>query len=417
VTEAKTMDTADRRAARRAANQSKFDWCRDIAADPAVSPAAGLLGCIAAIDKMGSNGRFKATQKELGRLIGATPRTIRRAVTELASLNYWTVEQRPGANEYAILGRAARAELWQAAQSEWLDTVREWRDAECRYECEVAEQQRRQAIADWLAAEQIARDEFTIPIYTAAYARAGHAEAARLADRCWEHHQAGNLPTVAGAIASVTNYLDEQDVAAAEAPDRWTEAPPVAADMSTREDTIGTSGGQNRAPGWTEPVTRVDTVDALTSADDDSHKYVKSVKTDNPASAAPGGARGAATGQEQHRELPRSADALHRVWHPNDCPMCDPHDGVWIDPDGYPVVLMAGDPDWDDGTEVEVGACRHSIGGNLAEIERRAAQCGPGDWGAAKTRWLEIDAALGHENFDDEYRDVSVFDARKRSRC
>ncbi|MGB3477130.1 MAG: hypothetical protein WBA69_20340 [Mycobacterium sp.] len=381
-----------------------------------MSPAAGLLGCITAIDKMGSNGRFKATQKELGRLIGATPRTIRRAVTELASLNYWTVEQRPGANEYAILGRAARTELWQAAENEWLDTVREWRDAEYRYEREVAEQQRRQAIADWLAAEQIARDEFTIPIYTAAYARAGHAEAARLADRCWGHHQAGSLPTVAGAVTSVTNYLDHQDATAAEAADRWTEAPPEAADMTTQEDTIGTPGGQDRTPGWTEPVTRVDTTDALTSENDDSHKYVKSAKTDNPASAAPDGARGAATGQEQHQQQPRSAEALQRVWQPKDCPMCDAR-GQFIDPDGYPVVLMAGDPDWDDGTEVEVGSCLHSIGGNLAEIARRAAQCGPGDWGAAKTQWLEIDAALGHESFDDEYPDVSAFDSCKRSRC
>ncbi|OBH20789.1 hypothetical protein [Mycolicibacter sinensis] len=416
MTAIKTTDGADRRTARRAANQSKFDWCRDIAADPAVSPAAGLLGCITAIDKMGSNGRFKATQKELGRLIGATPRTIRRAVTELASLNYWTVEQRPGANEYAILGRAARVELWQAAEKKWLDTVREWRDAEYRYECEVAEQQRRQAIADWLAAEQITRDEFTIPIYTAAYARAGHAEAARLADRCWGHHQAGSLPTVAGAIASVTNFLDHQDAAAAEAAEGWTEAPPAAADMSSQEDTIGTPGGQDRTPGWTEPVTQVDTAGALTSTNGDSHKYVKSVKTDNPASAAPDGARGAAPGQEQNRELPRTADALHQVWQSNDCPMCDPHDGVWIDPDGCPVAVFDWDVEGDLGGGVEL-VCQHSVAGNLAEAKRVAAECGPGGWAIGKTRWLEIDAVLGCADLDSEDPDVSVFDARKRSRC
>lgn len=156
------------RAAVRAAHLAKFNWSRDVSADPHLSQAAKHLAARMAIDKFGPNGAARATQKELAKICGTTIRTVRRATTELGDGSYWDVAQLGGANRYTLIPSDERVERWNDARRQWESIRRKWD----KWKSDCGRWLEKEAQHLWLDAEARSATEFTMPIFEAASRRA-----------------------------------------------------------------------------------------------------------------------------------------------------------------------------------------------------------------------------------------------------
>jgi DNA-binding MarR family transcriptional regulator len=390
------QQSGDDRAAARLSHRHKFDWVRDIAADTTLRDSTKLLAALAAIDKLGANGHFRATRKELGRLCGMHPNTVSRAIAQLERANYWDVEPGRGdTNTYTPILRDDRREMWFDAQSdhrklcgEWLNAekqfiwkcTREWLDAEKRFIGEWLDAEKR-FIGEWLFAERDARDKYQGPIFNAVLDRGGSHEVAwRVAEVAWEAHQQDGM-TLEAALNQVEKLPDDL-IGATQAGGAPTGAP------SPQLVRPLTTAGETPHKGWLDPsqglVRPLTSTNSLTSGNDHSHKYLKSLKdfkdSKTPAPRAPGA---------------RFADAKTNQNHPhaNPCLLCR-GTGVFLNPDRLPVVLLD-----EDCRELHVD-CQHSMAANLAEIRRIQSN---GVFEIARTGWPEIDKH--YPEFDDDYPD------------
>jgi hypothetical protein len=123
-------------------------------------------------------------------------------------------------------------------------------------------------------------------------------------------------------------------------------------------------------------ATPLSTSDSSSSAYDQTHKSFKDserpvkVFQDSESGTA---LRGALNARPPHGPASAATD---------ECELCGGA-GIFLDPDGYPVVLL--DDDW---AEYPV-ECQHSMAANLAHIQRREKEEGRG---LCKTDWSEIDS-------------------------
>jgi hypothetical protein len=280
------------RAAVRAAHLTKFTWTRDASADKHLSQAAKHLASRMAIDKFGTNGTAKATQKELAKICGTTTRTIRRATTELGDGHYLDVEQLGGANRYKLIPPDERIELWKEAEQDWHRICHQWDAAKRQWEWNVQNWLTAEAQYLWIEAEERAKTEFTTPIFRAMSARAHETGitdpwglSIYAAEGWWANRASGVSPQT--IVKQIADTSDGEVVALAirkgyhtPAPrctDCGTELPadraeltvcidcawdvtgpgtdtPQADNMSPRADKIGTLGGQDRYPRRTRPT-------------------------------------------------------------------------------------------------------------------------------------------------------------------
>lgn len=127
--------------------------------------------------------------------------------------------------------------------------------------------------------------------------------------------------------------------------------------------------------GLSDPGMPLVKANPVTSGNDQTHKsFERSLKETE---------RSLKDRENDHASL-RAPDGTRSA---RSCALCD-DDGVFIDPDGLPVVLLE-NTDCDDFKELTV-KCRHSLDANLAEIQRIELES-EGYWGLAKTGWHEID--------------------------
>ncbi|GAB4720243.1 hypothetical protein MAHJHV65_45230 [Mycobacterium avium subsp. hominissuis] len=395
------------RAAVRAAHLTKFNWSRDVSADPHLSQAAKHLAARMAVDKFGTNGTARATQKELAKICGTTIRTIRRATTELGDGSYWDVAQLGGANRYTLIPPDDRVERWNAARRQWESICRKWD----KWKSDCCRWLEKEAQHLWLDAETRAETEFTMPIFEAVSRRARennvtdpYGFARHLAEQWWDWKVRLECPGAPKIVERIRAATDEQIVelatrrgyhtppprcteCAAELPaDRaelavcidcaWTEAEVLQA------DNIDTLGGQDRHPRRTESVPQADKAEALSCENGDSTSTSSTPKYEEarplPATGAPSGAaldnpssQPVAGGQAMDRKQAIAA-----------CGLCDVS-GVFLDADGDWVSMAgAGGMFW-------FVKCRHSMEGALAEIRRGESE---GYKLQIKTGWPAIDS-------------------------
>lgn len=407
------------RAAVRAAHLAKFNWSRDVSADPHLSQAAKHLAARMAIDKFGTSGTARATQKELANICGTTIRTIRRATTELGEGSYWDVAQLGGANRYTLIPPDERVERWNDARRQWESICRKWD----KWKSDCGRWLEKEAQHLWLDAEARAATDFTMPIFEAVSRRAiknnvtdPYGFARHLAEQWWDWKVRLECPGAPKIVERIKAATDEQIVelatrrgyhepprcteCAAELPAGlwelalcsdcvWTEAEVLQADnTSAQADNIDTLGGQDAHPRRTESAPQADTAEALSCGNGDSPstsstpKYVEVLQDAAPTGRAP---TGAPSGAAQDIPLPQPAaggQAMDRKQAIAACRMCDVS-GIFLDADGD-WVSMAGA-----GGKVWFVKCRHSMEGALAEIRRSESE---GYKLQIETGWPEIDS-------------------------
>ncbi|MBI2696151.1 hypothetical protein [Mycobacterium nebraskense] len=418
------------RAAVRAANLAKFDWSRDVSADPHLSQAAKHLASRMAIDKFGPNGTARATQKELARICGTTIRTIRRATTELGYGNYWDVVQLGGANRYTLVPPDERVERWYAACRQWDSICRKWD----RWKFEDNRRLEKEAQASWLDAEARAKDEFTMPIFEAAARRASENKvtdpygfAIHMSEQWWDWKVRIKCPGSPKIVGRINAATDEQIVelatrrgyhtpaprcteCATELPaDRaelavcidcsWTVAEmPEADNMSAQADKIDTLGGQNRHPRRTESVPQADKAGALNCGNGNSTstsstpKYVEVLQDASPTGRAPTGAPSGAAQNIPSPQPVAGGQAMGGTGRP-DCQLCDDNGHALRLDNGEPiaVTLSLDSDDWDDydlDNNERPFMCTHSLAGNRCELKRLADDA-DADWAPTWTGYGE----------------------------
>lgn len=408
------------RAVVRAAHLAKFNWSRDVSADPHLSQAAKHLAARMAIDKFGTSGTARATQKELAKICGTTIRTIRRATTELGNGSYWDVAQLGGANRYALIPPDERVERWNDARRQWETICRKWD----KWKSDCGRWLEKEAQHLWLDAETRAATEFTMPIFEAASRRAiennvtdPYGFARHMAERWWEWKVRLECPGSPKIVERINAAADEQILelatgwgyhtpppccteCAAELPaDRaglavctdcaWTEAEMPQADiLSAQADKIGTLGGHDAHPRRTESVPQADKDDPLSCENGDptstssTPKYEEVLQDASPTGRAPTGAPSGAAQETPSPQPVAGGQAMDRKQAIAACGLCDEH-GIFLDADGDWVSSSSADG------KVRFLKCQHSIDGTLAEIRRNESNGYNMD---IKTGWPEIDS-------------------------
>lgn len=323
-------------------NQQKFAWLYALLGDTEISATAKTVGIGTALKLAGRKGYFKATRKAIANLCGLSLSTVNRAFVELAGNNYWGIDYKTGgANIYTLIMPDRRLEMWLASESEYQRQCRKWLWAED------------EAIRSWLDAERAYKSKVE-----------------------WEEESRSKAPADETERASGGSRGGSQ-----------------CEQMTSPPCQIRGGGLSNPAiplvnvdkGGLSDPAIPLVMPDQLTSENDQTHKFLerflkeperfsKDPRNDYPATSAPDGTPSARTS----------------------CQLCD-DDGIFIDPDELPVVLLE-NTDNDDYEEYQV-KCKHSLEGNLAEI-RRIEQESNGYWGLAKTGYKEIDCHYGFTDYD-----------------
>ncbi|MGV0991100.1 MAG: hypothetical protein ACOYB7_02495 [Mycobacterium sp.] len=362
--------------ATRQGNKDKFAWLYAMMADPTVSIAAKVVGAGCAMKMAGSKGHFKATRKAVANLCGISQATVRRGLADLIDKRFLDVDLVEGAaNTYHLIFPAQRCQEW-------------WK-AEWEYEQETARADAQ--ISDWLYAEKKWRDnqmetQFRAAIFEASIARGADAgRATWIAERIVVIYRERGLElNTEWGLATIAKWTDEVFTPAEPA----AESPPSGAPESDQKRAgVGTPESRPRLnveptpvrhradPGTPESRPRL--IPRATSSEDDQTR--KSLKDPE---------RPVKVFQDSESET-ALRDALTRALRPvrsgaGECELCGP-DGLFLDPDGYPVVLTDDGADW---TEYAV-ECRHSMAGNLAEIQRREKV---ENLALCKTGWPDIDS-------------------------
>jgi hypothetical protein len=387
-------------------NQQKFAWIYDLGANKELSATAKTVATLAALKMAGQKGHFKASHKAIADLCGMSHRTARRAVDELFDRWYWEVESGAGgANTYTIIPPDERLEMWLDEERDWENECRKWEQAKDRWEFDVKKWLKAEATHFWLEAEAAERDNYITTIFDALIARGAYYQRAwDAAEGGWSKHRDsdGAWPTER-VLAEISQIPDDKFEEIFGRP-ASTQPEPAEADAATEMDSPLATGGLPSAefglpPGhrWPTPLSNSN---SPTSENDHSHKYLKSLKDfkvlqEDSAATRALDARSAAASQEHTAGPPITGGSGQP------CRLC--RDGIFLDADDYPVVLLAED---DDGSFPEKPLeCRHSLEANLAEIRRIENESG-GYWGLAKTGWYEIDSQF---NLSDE-ESISIND-------
>jgi hypothetical protein len=354
-------------------NKDKFAWFYAMMADTEVSNAAKVVGSGCVMKMAGSKGHFKTTRKAVAALCGISQATVRRGLADLIDKRYLDADLVEGAaSTYTLILPAQRYEGWLAAERE--------------FEREV--ERANYAFESWLYAEKkyhdeqkILRDEqmelpFRIAVFDASIARgADEGRAFEIAKHLFGKFRDQGLELdVEQGLAAVARSKDEVFTPAAPAPENPPSGDPESdhkrADPGTSMSRPRLTDEPTPAHGRTDPGSWAYRprlmADAATSADDQTHKSFKD--SERPVKVF----------QDSESE-PALRDALPRALRPvrpgaGACDFCG-SDGLFRDPDGYPVVLgefFNNDEEW---IEYPVD-CQHSMAGNLAEIRRRKkAEC------------------------------------------
>jgi hypothetical protein len=274
-------------------NQQKFAWIYALGADTSLSAPAKTVGALTTLKLAGHNGYFKATHKHIAALCGMTHRTVRRAVDELAYQYYWDITgSSGGTNTYTIIPPEDRLEIWLDAEKDfiqdWLDAerayerlcqrwlsaeydeYRKWLGAEKRFVTEWLDAEKRfvTVTKEWLAAERHPQIDFESRIFQVVRdeGRGDDSDAYALAQAAWKcHHETG------APFDGILQVIREKYPVVAQQPDE--------PDLDSPLDTSGQTPGHP----WTDPCPPVDrplaNFDTPTSANDHSHKSLKSIKT------------------------------------------------------------------------------------------------------------------------------------------
>lgn len=389
-------DAKPDRSAVRAAHLAKFDWSRQASADPQLSQAAKHLAARMAIDKFGTNGTAKATQRELAKICGVTTRTIRTATNELTAGYYWEVEQLGGANRYSMIKPAERAEIWRDEEQEFVDKVRRWDAAKQQWEYNCGRWVKAEAEYFWLQAEEMAREEFTMPIFEAVSKRAAankvtdpYGFAIHAAEHWWHWE---NRMHSHGWLKIVELFNAMPDAQVVELATRKGFHDPWAAvnrgeDTSAEGEDTSAQGEVSSAQGEKSSA-QAEVAEPLTSANNDSHKYFQVCQDEESTPNAPAAARSATPARSAGSLDEESADALAQL--PEllkakavGCQLCNAS-GFFLDVEGYPVELPNGL-----NSETIPVQCHHNLADNLAAIRHLTDD---GFWELTATGWAEIDS-------------------------
>jgi len=374
-------------------NKNKFAWFYEMLADPSVSLAAKVVGTGGCMKMAGRKGHFKATRKAIANLCGISQSTVRRGLADLIDKRFLDADLVGGAaNTYYLILPAQRLAQWLVAEQEYKRAIAhaEW------------------AMSRWLYAEKKWLDDqmelpFRIAVFDASIARGADQDRAfQIAKhRFGKFRDLGLDLDVEEGLATVARSQDEVFTSAALAAENPPSGDPESdhkrADPGTpqsrgRYATEPGSVRQRADPGTPESRPRL-TPDANSRGDDQTHKSFKD--SERPIKVF----------QDSESE-PALRDALTRALRPvrpsaGACELCGP-DGLFRDPDGFPVVLAEDVDDGENFIEHPVD-CQHSMSANLAEIQRREKA---ESLALCKTGWPEIDAH--YPLFDDPSDDFEI---------
>ena len=210
--------------------------------------------------QFGSNGSFKATQKELAKICGASAAAVRREIKELADENYWAAENLAGANRYTIIPQNERQQMWSDAERDWQRQVHKWAAAKMKWKRRVERWLDAENQAAWYAAELPLKMDYTMPIFSMLSKHVGYEAAESLAEAAWVRlYIEGGVPLDNALQMLEAHYASEPEVST-QASDTNTQA----SDASTQAAHLSTQAAH--------VSTKLLTPVPLTSRDDDCHK-------------------------------------------------------------------------------------------------------------------------------------------------
>ncbi len=366
--------------------RDKFAWIYAVLADSEVSHSAARMAVAAAFKKAGRKGFLKASRKELGQLSGQTARNAQRGINELAEKNYWAIESSTGgASTYTLIPPDARLQIWLDAERKYKRDYELWLHEENNHKYRCDKWLDAENKYHWIMAEREARTQFKDAVSVAVICRGGDPTiAGRVAAIAWRDHTEGKVT------------LDEALKMIDGAPAERFQPEPDLAQVGTASVTGGVTdchGGCDNAvtPGVTDCHGVCDTPNAVTSGNDDSHKYLKgSGKTpkgsckNQKCSPAPlaSSARSACepdSGEpsdgDQHQQDPMAAG----------CQLCD-SDGFMVGNYRHRPVVTLEDYATDRSMPV---MCTHSMADNISIIRQVTAS---GEW--------VLDSMTGYHEID-----------------